>query len=193
MRSGHSSSAFGVASGTGTGSTGRSPRGAAVLPSTCAGGAPTTLTRTTRATTTGTATTVASRAALRSGSGGRSGRSAPGSGSVSASEVDDGTGQRAGDAVDRLHAGDDQAAELVDRLGLGADDHVVGAGDVLGFAHAVDLGDRLRHLGCLADFGLDEDVGVDHGRPFLRQLCRYVAPARWRTERQPTAAAWIDR
>ena len=58
--------------------------------------------------------------------------------------MDDGAGQRAGDAVEVLHLGDDQLAELVDVAGLGADDHVVGAGDVLGESDALDLGSRRR-------------------------------------------------
>ena len=48
-------------------------------------------------------------------------------------------------------------------FGLGADDHVVGAGDVLRLGHAGDG----THLGChrgrLADLGLDQDVRVHHG------------------------------
>ena len=61
--------------------------------------------------------------------------------SAAGSDVDDGAGQRAGDAVDGLDPGDDQLAELVDVAGLGADDHVVRAGDVLGQGDALDLGD----------------------------------------------------
>ena len=83
-----------------------------------------------------------------------------------ATEVHDGAGERAGDAVDHLHPAHDHLAELVDRRGLGAGDHVVGAGDVLGRHDAVDLGDLVGHLGGLADLGLDEDVRADgHGVP----------------------------
>ena len=57
--------------------------------------------------------------------------------------------------------GDHQLAELVDVAGLGAHDHVVGAGDVLGEGDALDLGDRAGDLGGLADVGLDQDVGLD--------------------------------
>ena len=67
------------------------------------------------------------------------------------------------------------------------------AGDVLGPGHAGDLGDRGGDLGGLADFGLDEDVGVNHGRPFVGHNCRYVVPADWRTVREPTAATEVDR
>src|SRR6476646_8419739 len=80
------------------------------------------------------------------------------------SDVDDGAGQRAGDAVEVLHLGDHQLAELVDVAGLGPHDHVVGAGDVLGEGHALDL----RNGGCdlcgLADIGLDQDVRLDDHR-----------------------------
>ena len=55
------------------------------------------------------------------------------------SDVHHRAGQRAGDAVDGLHLGDDQLAELVDVAGLGAHDDVVGTGDVLGQRHALDL------------------------------------------------------
>ena len=77
------------------------------------------------------------------------------------SDVDDGARERARDAVEALHLGDDQLAELVDVAGLGADDDVVGARDVLGKGDALDLGDRRGDLGGLADVGLDQDVGLD--------------------------------
>src|SRR4051812_49903843 len=38
-----------------------------------------------------------------------------------------------------------------DGFGLGPHDHVVGAGDVLGLGHPVDLGDRRGDLGGLAE------------------------------------------
>ena len=53
-------------------------------------------------------------------------------------QVHDRAGQRAGDALDRLDPGDHELAQVVDRLGLGAHDHVVGAGDVLGLGDAAD-------------------------------------------------------
>jgi hypothetical protein len=101
--------------------------------------------------------------------------------------VDDRARERAGDAVDRLDAGDHQAAQVVDGVGLGPHDHVVGAGHVLGLGHAGDLADRRGHLGGLADFGLDEDVGVNHGRPFVGQCCSYVVRDVGRTVGQLTA------
>jgi hypothetical protein len=58
--------------------------------------------------------------------------------------VDDGTGEGAGDPLDPLDAGDDELAELVHALGLGADDHVVGARDVLGVGDSLDLTDLGR-------------------------------------------------
>ena len=66
-----------------------------------------------------------------------------GAGGIAAkSDVDDRAGQGAGDAVEVLHLRDHQLAELVDVAGLGAHDHVVRTGDVLGEGHALDLGDR---------------------------------------------------
>ena len=53
-------------------------------------------------------------------------------------EVDDRTGQGAGDALHLLDLGDHHAAELVDGVGLGPHDHVVGTGDVLGLQDAGD-------------------------------------------------------
>ena len=44
----------------------------------------------------------------------------------------------------RLDLGDDQLAQLVDVVGLGADDHVVRTGDVLGLGDPGDLGDLRR-------------------------------------------------
>jgi hypothetical protein len=77
-------------------------------------------------------------------------------------EVDHRAGEGAGDAVHRLDPGDHELAQVVDVAGLGADDHVVGAGDVLGLLDALDLGDLLGDLGGLADLGLDEDVCRHH-------------------------------
>src|SRR3954471_15612661 len=77
------------------------------------------------------------------------------------SEVYDGAGQRAGDALDALDLRHDQLAELVDVLRLGAHDHVVRARDVLGLRDTADVGDGLRDGGRLPDLGLDEDVGLD--------------------------------
>src|SRR4051812_45569309 len=78
------------------------------------------------------------------------------------SDVHHGARERAGDAVEGLHLGDHELAELVDVAGLGAHDDVIGTGDVLGHRDALDLGDRVRHLRGLADVGLDQDVGLHH-------------------------------
>ncbi len=81
------------------------------------------------------------------------------------SELDHRAGQGAGDALDRLDPGHHQLAERVDVVGLGVDDGVVGPGDRLGGGHALDLGDGGGDRGSLADLGLDEHVGLDHGDP----------------------------
>src|SRR3954469_11115969 len=57
------------------------------------------------------------------------------------SDVDDRAGQGARDAIEVLHLGDHELAQLVDIAGLRADDHVVRSGDVLSEGHAFDLGD----------------------------------------------------
>jgi thiamine-monophosphate kinase len=75
--------------------------------------------------------------------------------------MDDGTGERPGDAVHALHLGHHELAELVDIACLGADDDVVRTGDVLGHGDALDVGDLGGDSGCLADLRLDEDVGLD--------------------------------
>jgi hypothetical protein len=81
--------------------------------------------------------------------------------------VDERARQGAGDAVEVLDLRHHELAQLVDVLGLGADDHVVGTGDVLSKRDATDLGDGLGHLGGLADVGLDQDVGLDDHRGLL--------------------------
>ena len=80
-------------------------------------------------------------------------------------EVDDRAGQRAGDALHHLDPGDDHLAELIDAVGLGVDDHVVGAGHIVGALDAVDLADLGGHLGGFADLGLDEHVRLDGHAP----------------------------
>ena len=52
-------------------------------------------------------------------------------------QVDDGAGEGARDALDRLDPGHDQFPEVVDAVGLGADDHVVGTRHVLGLEDAL--------------------------------------------------------
>ena len=50
-------------------------------------------------------------------------------------QVDDGAGEGARDALDRLDPRHDQSPEVVDAVGLGADDHVVRTRHVLGLEH----------------------------------------------------------
>ncbi len=80
-------------------------------------------------------------------------------------EVDDRAGEGAGDALDGLDARDHELAEVVHGLGFRAHDDVVRTRDVVGLGHAVDGAHLVGH-GCgLADFGLDQDVRMHHGRP----------------------------
>lgn len=51
---------------------------------------------------------------------------------MGASEMDDGARQGARDTRDGLDPGQDEPAEAVDAVGLGAHDDVVGTGDILG-------------------------------------------------------------
>jgi len=51
----------------------------------------------------------------------------------------------------------------VDVARLGSHDHVVGPGDVFRLGDALELGNLPRHGRSLADLGLDEDEGLDHG------------------------------
>src|SRR5215211_6071097 len=83
-------------------------------------------------------------------------------GDRAALEVYHWAGEGPGDAVDRLDARHYQLAELVDVVGLGPDDHVVGAGDRLGLLDAGDVEGVLGDLGRLADLGLDQDVRRHH-------------------------------
>jgi thiamine-monophosphate kinase len=74
----------------------------------------------------------------------------------------DRAGERPGDAGHALDLGDDQATEVIDVVRLGAHDHVVGPGHVVGLSHAADLRDGECYLGCLPDLGLDENVSLHH-------------------------------
>ncbi|GGZ08405.1 hypothetical protein GCM10010385_67090 [Streptomyces geysiriensis] len=78
-------------------------------------------------------------------------------------EMNDRTGQGAGDAVHLLDLGDHHATQLVDGVGLGADDDVIGSCHVLGLDHSRDLADRLGDGRRLADLRLDQDVRLYHG------------------------------
>src|SRR6266496_1124029 len=88
-----------------------------------------------------------------------------------------------------------QLAELVEVARLGAHDHVVGAGHVLGLLHARDLGDVLGDLGRLADLGLDEDVCRHHR---YRPPCvmpptapAETVPTRWWHVAAGQASTWL--
>jgi hypothetical protein len=69
------------------------------------------------------------------------------------------------DAFHGLDPRHDELAQIVDGLGLGPHDHVVGPGDVLGGDHPRDACDLGGHGGGLADLGLHQDVGLHHGVP----------------------------
>src|SRR5215211_1540440 len=71
-------------------------------------------------------------------------------------------GQGASDAVYELDAGDHQPAQLIQTGRLDPGDDVVGAGDVLGHLHTIEITERLGDMGHLADLGLDEHVGAQH-------------------------------
>src|SRR4051794_35422070 len=76
----------------------------------------------------------------------------------------DRAGQGAGDAVHSLDLRDDQLAELVDALRLGAHDDVIGSRDVLCEGDPRDRGDLAGHARGLAHLGLDQDVRLHaHG------------------------------
>src|SRR5450631_731994 len=81
---------------------------------------------------------------------------------ILSSDVHDRARQGACDARDVLNLGDDQLAEIVDRSSLDAGDDVIGAGDVLGHGDAGDPCDRLGDLSRFPNFGLNQNVGLDH-------------------------------
>jgi hypothetical protein len=74
------------------------------------------------------------------------------------------TSERPGDAIHGLDPRDHQLAKLIDIARLGADDHIVGAGNVLGQLDALDPDDILGNLGGLTDLGLDQDVCRHHNQ-----------------------------
>src|SRR4051812_26109096 len=83
--------------------------------------------------------------------------------------IGDGTGQGAGDARDLLNARDDAVAQMVVGIRLDADHDVIGAGDVLGGAHARQPGQLLGDDLGAADIGLDQHESLDHpGTPPFR-------------------------
>src|SRR6266508_4090450 len=71
-------------------------------------------------------------------------------------------GQGAGDPVHDLDTGDHQPAQLIKTRRLDPGDDVVGAGEVLGQLHTVQVAKRLGDMGDLADLGQDEHVRAQH-------------------------------
>src|SRR4051794_16316229 len=100
---------------------------------------------------------------------------------ASGSEMNDRAGQRAGDAGNALHLGDDELAQLVDVARLGTHDDVVRPGHVLGHGHALESGDLGGDRRGLADLGLDEDVGLHRHWHSLPGSCLHGG--RYRTSR----------
>src|SRR3954453_18491793 len=96
-------------------------------------------------------------------------------------EMKDRAGQRAGDAGNALHLGDDELAQLVDVARLGTHDDVVRPGHVLGHGPALESGDLGGDRRGLADLGLDEDVGLHRHWPSLPGSCLHAG--RYRTSR----------
>lgn len=74
------------------------------------------------------------------------------------SEVDDRACEGASDAGDHLHAADHELAEIVHRLGLSPNDHVVGPGDDVGMNDTVQCSDRYGNFCGLVHVRLHEDV-----------------------------------
>jgi hypothetical protein len=75
-------------------------------------------------------------------------------------------GQGAGDAVQYLHAKDDQPAELIQTGRLHSGDDVLGASEVLSQLHTIKVSPhRLGDMGDLADLALDEHMGAQHAVP----------------------------
>ena len=67
-------------------------------------------------------------------------------------------GKGPGDAVHGLNTGGHQPAQLIQTRRLDPGDDVVGAGEVLGRLHTIQIIERLGDMGDLADLGLDERV-----------------------------------
>src|SRR5689334_4930305 len=76
--------------------------------------------------------------------------------------VGDRAGQGAGDTGDLLHARDDGALQVGQRLGADAHDHVVGAGDVFRRQHAREGGKLLGDDLGAADLRLDQHERLHH-------------------------------
>ena len=77
-------------------------------------------------------------------------------------QVHDRAGECPGDAIDALHLRDDELAELVHVARFGAHDDVVRTGDVFGERDTFEGGDLTGDRSRLADFGLDQNVSLNH-------------------------------
>src|SRR5918995_6601116 len=99
--------------------------------------------------------------------------------SARGSQLDNRTGERAGDAVQLLHRHHRSLGQPVEVVGLRSRDHVVGTRDRVDGDDAVDPTDVLRHLRGLADLRLDEDVRADHSDPPMsgRHPCSRGGPS----------------
>lgn len=76
--------------------------------------------------------------------------------------MNDGAGERSGNARDSLDLGDHELAEVVDIVRFCADDHVVGTRDIVGLGDSADPPNLHGDLGSLADLCLNEDVSLNH-------------------------------
>ena len=82
--------------------------------------------------------------------------------------MDDRAGEGPGNAGHALDLGDDEAAKVIDVIGFGADDDVVGTSDIISLGDAGDPPDGSSYLGSFTDLSLDEDVSLDHmGLPVI--------------------------
>src|SRR5216683_599653 len=86
----------------------------------------------------------------------------PGAAADSLLDVDDGAGQGPGDAGYPLDLGDHEPPEVINIGRFCPDDHVIGAGDIVGLRHAVDGRNPDGDLGGFPYLGLNEDVRLHH-------------------------------
>src|SRR6266511_832214 len=77
--------------------------------------------------------------------------------------IQDGTGHGADDAVHVLDGPKHPLAQLVDAVGLSPHDDVVGTGDQVHPAHAVEVADGPADVGPPSDLVLDQHEGFQHG------------------------------
>lgn len=81
--------------------------------------------------------------------------------------MNNGTGQRASDASNGLNARHYKLAEFIHGGRFGTHDHVIRTGDVVGHCDPANGGNLTGHRSSLANFGLNQDVGLNHGVPPL--------------------------